>query len=89
MFGTEIGDMHRAAQLSSWTGLTPRRRESDTVEAVQRHPTTTNSPPTKTVSNLAAANTSPRLPRHANCSRLVYCGRRDGHIRALERARAR
>ena len=39
------------------------------IEAVQRHPTTAKSRPTKTVSKLAAAKTSPRLPRHANCSR--------------------
>ena len=41
IFVAEIGDVHRfpsAAQLSSWAGLTPKHRESDTV--VHRGPIT-------------------------------------------------
>jgi len=42
------------------------------IEAVQRHQTTAR--PTKTVSKPVAARTSPRSPRHANCSRWSTTG---------------
>jgi transposase len=57
----EIGDIHRyagAPQQSSWSGLTPRHRESDTT--VRRGPITNQGP---RLVRWAAVEATQRLPR--------------------------
>jgi transposase len=110
VFVAEIGDVHRftdPAHLSSWAGLTPRHRESDTVvhrghitkqgskavrwaaiEAVQRHPTTAKIAADKQRIEARRGKNIAKVAAARKLLTLVYYGLRDGHIRALDRARA-
>jgi transposase len=110
IFVAEIGDVTRfatPAQLSSWAGLTPKHRESDTV--VHRGPITKQGSTLVRWAAVEAAQgarnadwlteTRTRIAerRGRNIATvavarklltLVYYGLRDGHIRALEQAKA-
>lgn len=119
IFVAEIGDVHRfpsADKLASWTGLTPKHRESDAtvhrgritkqgsrllrwaaVEAVQRSQEPLLTHKLRSIADRRGQHRRPGERSGRNVAKvaaartlikLVYYGLRDGHIRALDRARA-